>query len=137
MAIGIYKQGQGYWTRLMSAIGVGMLIFMGGVWLSSELANIRLFGMEPVFTQGFAFLLVAAVFGWLAFTYLGRNPRSVDFLIATEGEMKKVNWSSKREIMGSTWVVIGFTVLVAILCFVLDLVFQRLFIEVGVLEFMR
>ena len=30
-------------------------------------------------------------------------------MIATEGEMKKVNWSTRREILGSTWIVIGLT----------------------------
>ena len=29
MAFGIYKSGQGYWTRVMTAIGVGMLGVMG------------------------------------------------------------------------------------------------------------
>lgn len=134
MAIGIYKQGQGYWTRLMSAIGLGLLVFMGGAWLSRQVETVSLFGLEPVFTQALAFVIVALVFGSLGYKYLARYPRSVDFLIATEGEMKKVNWSSKKEIMGSTWVVIGFAVLIAILCFLLDLAFQGIFKWAGVLE---
>jgi preprotein translocase subunit SecE len=134
MAIGIYKQGQGYWTRLMSAIGIGLIVFMGGVWLSDQLSAVRLFGLEPVWVQGFAFVIIAGIFGWLGYYYLGRNPRSVDFLIATEGEMKKVNWSSRREIAGSTWVVIGLTVFIAICCYLFDLGFSALFRAVGVLE---
>ena len=35
-------------------------------------------------------------------------------MIATEGEMKKVNWSTRREIIGMTWVVIGLTVFIAV-----------------------
>ena len=34
------------------------------------------------------------------------NQRFVDFLIATDGEMKKVNWSTARDIRMSTVVVI-------------------------------
>ena len=41
MAAGIYKKGQGYWTRLMSAIGFGMISLMGVVWLWDLLATIR------------------------------------------------------------------------------------------------
>ena len=57
-----------------------------------------------------------------------------DFMIATEGEMKKVNWSTRREIIGSTKVVILFTVLLALLLFVVDLSFQALFSWIGVLK---
>ncbi len=57
-----------------------------------------------------------------------------DFMIATEGEMKKVNWSSKREVVGSTKVVIMFTLLMAMLLFVVDLVFQALFKALNVLK---
>ena len=32
-------------------------------------------------------------------------------LIATDGEMKKVNWSTRKEIVGSTWVVVAATFL--------------------------
>ena len=32
MAVAIYKKGQGYWVRLMSAIACGTLILMGAVW---------------------------------------------------------------------------------------------------------
>ncbi len=55
-------------------------------------------------------------------------------MIATEGEMKKVSWSSKREIIGSTKVVILFTLLMAVFLFVVDLVFQSVFSGIGILK---
>ena len=55
-------------------------------------------------------------------------------MIATEGEMKKVNWSTRREIFGSTWVVIGLTVFIAIICFGFDRMFQYIFTLMKVLE---
>jgi preprotein translocase subunit SecE len=134
MPIGIYKPGQGYWTRLMSAIALGMLVLMGGVWLGQQVANVRLFGLEPVYTQGVAFVIIAALFGLVGYNLIGRKPKSVEFLIAVEGEMKKVNWSSRREIMGSTYIVISFTVFVAILAFIWDSIFQWIFMQAGVLE---
>ncbi|HRP62849.1 MAG TPA: preprotein translocase subunit SecE [Phycisphaerales bacterium] len=135
MAMGLYKPGQGYWTRLMSGIGFGMIVLMGGIWLSRQVTNVRLFGLEPVWSQAIAFSVVVAAFGIVGFYLIGRKPNFVDFLIATEGEMKKVNWSSKKEIMGSTWVVIAFTVFVALFCFAFDRVYQFIFIKAGVLEF--
>jgi preprotein translocase SecE subunit len=134
MAVGIYKPGQGYWTRLMSAIAYGVLVLMGAVWLWDHLATTRIGSMETVYVQGGAAVLVTAVFGVLGFWLLARRRPVVDFMIATEGEMKKVNWSSRREILGSTWVVIGLTIVVAILCAVFDLVFARFFQAINVLE---
>ena len=48
--------------------------------------------------------------------------------------MKKVSWSSKREVIGSTKVVILFTVLLGVLLFVVDVLFQTLFKNIGVLK---
>jgi preprotein translocase SecE subunit len=70
----------------------------------------------------------------LGYWLIGRSPRMVDFMIAVESEMKKVNWSSKREIMGSTWVVIGLTIFLALLCFLFDALFRMIFAWMGVLE---
>ena len=43
------------------------------------------------------------------------KPANVDFLIATDSEMKKVNWTSRKELIGSTKVVILFMFLIAVL----------------------
>ncbi len=132
---GIYKKGQGYWTRMMTAIAAGLLIVMGAVWLSDMLAGVRIGALETVYVQAGAAVIVVAVFGYLAYHFIARKPKTVDFLIATEGEMKKVNWSTRREIMGSTWVVIGLTFIVALIISVLDFgVFTPLLNWVGVLE---
>ena len=62
------------------------------------------------------------------------KPRVADFLIATESEMRKVNWPTSSEIIGSTWVVICGTILMAVLLFVVDIGFALLFQSIGVLE---
>ena len=134
MALGIYKKGQGYWTRVMTAISGGMLVLMGAVWLADNLKNIRIGSLEPIYTQAIAVVIVFAVFGSLGYYLVGRKRKSVDFLIATEGEMKKVNWSSKKEIRGSTIVVIGLTFVIAVIITVLDLMYAQLFQMVDVLE---
>ncbi len=134
MAFGIYKKGQGYWTRSMTAIAMGTLVLMGAIWLANILQNKRIANLDPAYTQVAVAVVVFSVFGWLGYLFIGRKPKSVDFLIATEGEMKKVNWSTRREIIGSTWIVIGLTAVVAVAIGVLDLGYSVIFRAFDVLE---
>jgi preprotein translocase subunit SecE len=130
----LYKQGQGYWTRLMSAIAGGMVVVMGVLWLAGMLRGVRIGEIQPLYVSLVIGLVVCAIFGFIIYYYVGRKPRSVDFLIATEGEMKKVNWSSKREVFGSTWVVIGLCVFVTVFVFAFDFAFAALFRFLRVLD---
>ncbi|MEO1130606.1 MAG: preprotein translocase subunit SecE [Planctomycetota bacterium] len=129
----VYKPGQGYWTRLMSAIGGGMLIAFAALYVSGKLETIDV-DFERIYLQGG---VVAAIilFGGVILYWLCYVKRSTgEFLIATEGEMKKVNWSTRREIIGSTWVVIMISVVIAAILLVTDLLFSFIFQRVGVLE---
>jgi preprotein translocase SecE subunit len=131
---GIYKKGQGYWTRTMSAIAYGTLLAMGLNWLWKLLTGVRVAGIETVYVQAGTCVLVVAVLGYVGYYLIGLRRRVVDFMIATEGEMKKVNWSSWREIRGSTAVVIGLTIFIGAICFGFDSFFQLVFKSLGVLE---
>jgi preprotein translocase SecE subunit len=75
-------------------------------------------------------LLGAGITYWLT----GMRPGTVEFLIATDGEMKKVNWSSRRDIIASTGVVIMWSVLLAGGLFVVDSIFAVIFRLIGVLQ---
>ena len=134
MSFTIYKPGQGYWTRVMSAIAAALLVLMGAAWLWKLLANARIREFEPIYIQAAAAVILIVIFTLLTYWLVGVKPRSVDFMIATEGEMKKVNWSTRREVLGSTWVVIGLVVLVGALIFVFDLLFTWIFQSLRVLE---
>lgn len=72
----------------------------------------------------------AIVIYWL----VGVRHGTVDFLVATDGEMKKVNWSTRKEIIGSTQVVIVAAILIASILFIIDLAFSNFFKLIGVLE---
>lgn len=140
MNIGIYKQGQGHWTRLMTFIGGMTLFAWGAAWLAGQLTKIDLrqedgsYSIEPRLLQGAAGLTVivvgAAICYWLAYS----KPASSEFLIATESEMKKVNWSSWREVRGSTWVVVSIAVLLALSLFLVDLGFSNFFQLIRILN---
>jgi preprotein translocase subunit SecE len=59
--------------------------------------------------------------------WLLNKPTVADFLIAAEGELKKVNWSSRKEIAVSTFVVIIVVLTMAALLGATDFVFQLVF----------
>jgi preprotein translocase SecE subunit len=134
MSTAIYKQGQGYWVRLMSAIGYGLLVMMGVIWLWDQLSGFQLGDFEPVYLQGGVSVIVIAFCGILGFHLIGRKPKLVDFMVATEGEMRKVNWSTRREIFGSTVLVILLTLFIAVFCKIADLAFSSFFQWVDVLQ---
>ena len=134
MSVGIYKQGQGYWVRLMSAIGFGLLVMMGVIWLWDQLGGFEIGTLEPVYIQGGVSVIVIAICGLIGYQLIGRKPKLVDFMIATEGEMRKVNWSTRREIFGSTILVILLTLLIAVFCKVADLAFSAFFQWIDVLQ---
>jgi preprotein translocase subunit SecE len=142
----IYKKGQGYWTRICTAAATILLLLLTVRFLWLQVPYIAPWFMpaSPTADQltrgnqiaARVMLGVCAVAGgaiaWLCWSLMNR-PSNVDFLIATDSEMKKVNWTSKKELIGSTKVVIFFMFLIAIVLFVLDMYFTRVFYLAGVL----
>lgn len=129
----IYKPGQGRNTRMWTAVGYGCLVswFAYFLWKKLEIVDI---GQYTQVLQAGAAVFAITVFGLLGYWALGLNKRINDFLIATEGEMKKVNWTSRKEIIGSTKVVIVVVVGMSVLLFVVDVFFMGFFTAIGVLE---
>ncbi len=222
MALGIYKPGQGYWVRVMTAVGAGLLVLATAGWLWKETTAINLPSkawdimltnpqgaptpgqvltaidyddegnpvemgtiavesfqasefrpmvrlvdpsfpdknftpnqidelksdtfsatvenvrpipiINPLYVQGSLAGLVLLLGAIGILYYVGLNPKTAEFLIATDGEMKKVNWSTRKEIVGSTWVVIVASVLVATVLFVVDSSFGWFFSAIDVLQ---
>jgi preprotein translocase SecE subunit len=125
----LYKRNQGRNTRLGTAIGVGILI--GGlIWfLYDQLEVYSNLYLQTGIAGG-----IGLIFAVLAYYLVGVNHRTCDFLIATDGELKKVNWSTRKEVIGSTKVVIATTLIMAILLFLVDIVFLEFFKLIGVWE---
>jgi preprotein translocase subunit SecE len=133
MAFSIYKPGQGKHTRLCTAAGVGAITLWGVGWLWNELGGLEArIGQNTIFVKsGVAVAVILGVGGLL--WWVLNNPTVTDFMIATEAEMRKVNWPNRRELIGSTWVVIAGTVMMAALLFLINLGFSALFREIGIL----
>lgn len=129
MSMKVYKLGQGYWTRLMTALGAGVLTLAGVAWILQNMRNVPGLASSKylVFAQsGVATVLIAILGYWIyRLTYV--NARTSDFMISTEGEMRKVNWPARREVMGATWVVIITMIVITLIVLGADLVFNTLF----------
>ena len=131
MLLSIYKPGQGYWTRVLSAVGAGVVVCVLLAWILGELAGIDEEKTRRI-VQSIVAVGMLGGFGGIGYWVMNK-PRIVDFLIATDSEMRKVNWPGRREIIGSTQVVICGTLLMAALLWGVDLCFAWLFQEIGIL----
>ncbi len=128
-----YKWPQGYYTRVGTLIGGGLLVLGAADFLWDQLSFDQTWKYALPLRVGItvAVLVALSVFlYWASCVYR----KSCDFLIATDGEMKKVNWTTKREIIASTKVVIVVTVLMAILLFFVDWIFMNFFHAINVLR---
>lgn len=89
---------------------------------------------ELLYLQAAGVSVLVVLGAVLVYWFVGVRPKTVDFLIATDGEMKKVNWSTKKDIIGSTKVVILWCVLLVAGLFFVDLAFSTFFRLIGVLQ---
>lgn len=121
MNVKIYKRGQGKNARLGTAISLFVIAAAGGWILHRNLLtynNPWLHTMIPAAVVAIS----AALIYWLS------NVHSIaDFLIAAEGEIKKVSWSSRKEIAHSTLIVIIVVAVMSIGLGLVDLGFQLFF----------
>jgi preprotein translocase SecE subunit len=226
MALGLYKPGQGYWLRVLTAAGAGVVTLYAAAWGWNQAEAVRLPAKEwtiaassvrgevnagdsvelvyddgqtveaigsavvadyaegsarrativiagfdettservpdstrvvagdplaptfradvastaptPVIPQLYLQAIVAGsliLVGTVLIAYfVAANRRSADFLIATDAEMKKVNWTTYKQVKGSTIVVIVAAFLIAGILFVVDIGFSTFFKAINVLE---
>lgn len=118
----IYKPGQGKYTRLGTGFSVGAIIIFGcyRLYQMLEAADVNLWprSIVPV--------VICVGLGALMYWLLNK-PAVADFMIAAEGELKKVNWSSRKEVAVSTLIVIVVVFVMAALLGVTDVVFSMIF----------
>lgn len=118
----IYKPGQGKYTRLWGGFIVGVIVALGCYRLY-EVIEARVDSLVVVMVVPVAVFVGLGVLIW----WLLNKPALADFLIAAEGELKKVSWSSRQEIAVSTIVVIVVVVAMAALLGMTDLFFTMVF----------
>ncbi len=134
-----YKRGQGRMTRrgtilgLLSLVAAGLWVYtakraVGGSLLElpwGRYWSVALGGelqLPVLFAPNVALpVLIGLGSIWAAYR-LVNYPRFADFLIATEGEMNKVSWSSRHKLMQDTVVVLTFLALLTVLLYTMDLI---------------
>ena len=135
----IYKKGQGYWTRMGTAVGAALIAGLTAYNIYVYLPVLIHFdttvegqarARQIAMAVAAAFFVAFAFFAWR----MMNKPSNVDFLIATDSEMKKVNWTSRKDLIGSTKVVIVFMFLIALILFLVDIIFSYFFYLIGVLK---
>jgi len=125
MMFDVYKRGQGKYTRLCSAFGAAIIVGLGCLELYKKLDATDLGLWVKTMVPAVLFVALCLLIFWLV-----NKPSLADFMVAAEGEMKKVSWSSRKEIAVSTFIVIMVVIIFAVLFFVTDLGFQLFFSEV-------
>lgn len=127
MDLNIYKRGQAKNTRLWTAIAAFVVCAYGCYVLHLKLQAMGNIWVETLVPFGLCVVL-SGLIAWVM-----NKPSIADFLISSEGEIKKVSWSSRKEIVASTTVVVVTMVLIALLLTVVDYAFVFLFMKIGLL----
>jgi len=122
MVFDIYKRGQGKYTRLCTSFAMATIVGLGCLQLYKKLQAGDLGLWVETMVPAGLFVILALLIFWLV-----NKPSLADFLIAAEGEMKKVSWSSRQEIAVSTFIVIMVVISMAALLGTTDVGFRTLF----------
>ena len=124
MNLKIYKRTQGKNSRLWTGI-ILFLVVAVGCWR----LHLRLQVQDNPWIHTMIPAGVCALFAALIY-WLSNKPAVADFLIAAEGEIKKVSWSSRKEIVNSTLIVITVVAIMASGLGLVDLGFRLFFDEI-------
>jgi preprotein translocase SecE subunit len=129
----IYRRSQGKWTRLGTAMGCALIILSTAIFIVRDVqgAAANVISEKTAILIAGVFVVVASLLAY----YVQNRPTNVTFLIETDSEMKKVNWTTRQELIGSTKVVIGFMFILSLMLFVVDIGFGYLFWSINVLKF--
>ena len=131
MKFRIYRRGQGKHTRLWTAFALAAIVILGCLRLYEQLRAAELSQDNSIQTWVETLIPVGVflIFAWLIY-WVVNTPKIADFMVDAEGEMKKVSWSSRKEIMVSTTVVVVVVATMAVFLGVVDLEFSFFFSEI-------
>ncbi len=111
----IYKPAQGKIVRLSTAGTLAVMTILIAFWLIEQPGIV---GLSPLWKLAVGGVLMLAV-GYGIFRLMNWV-RFADFMIMTESEMRKVYWPPRPTVIAWTKVVIGLTLIMALLLTVVD-----------------
>lgn len=126
----LYKPEEAKTSRGLTAAAVGGLLLFGlytlfhqliGSFWKDPLPGIGLLlGDEFPISPRVILVTVLIVVAAFADYVLCNHPKVVEFLIETEGEMKKVSWATRQEVVGASLIVIFTVVVLGVFIFAVD-----------------
>ena len=127
-AFDVYRPDQAVKSRWILGVSAISLVMFGCYQLFyslGEWAHVPIGGWKPLgeeFPVGWALTLSVVLFlaGAIGSWWGLNHPRLVDFLGETELEMTKVSWSSRRDVLGSSMVVIATVIILGVWIAVVD-----------------
>lgn len=129
----LYKPGQAKTARWTAYLLGTLMVLLGALSLYATInvpGKMVLASNVPVVGSVTGFKLIALVVGilgvWALHLVLNR-PATVDLLIDTEQELRKVSWPSRTEVKGATLVVALVTFIMGFILFWADEILQYLF----------
>lgn len=151
-ALGVYKKGQGVYSRIVVGVALGILGLFASLSLYNalmDLPNVAQNTKIPLVGIGLTWGLICAfalfaLLGFLIYIFVagletGVRPldnsgkKAVQFLIETQGELQKVSWPTKYELVGSTAVVIISVVVIGVFVLGVDWFVSLIMGYIGVL----
>lgn len=133
----IYRKGQGYITRVPAAIAISALLFYGVLslyrfmigfdWAYEPLGGMVIPIVEQRFNVAFIVAAVVAIGAGSAVFWVLNRKDTVDLLVDTETELKKVTWPGWPETINATIVVIIAVAIIAAYLAVVDFFLSRFF----------
>ncbi len=149
---GVYRKGLGVYSRIAVGIALGILALFASISLYNVLIDLPSIGRSariPLVDIG---LTWGGVCAFLLFIFLGfligifvagfetgikpidnSGKKTVEFLIDTQGELQKVFWPTRYELVGSTAVVIVSVVVIGIFILGVDWFVSVIMGYIGVL----
>jgi preprotein translocase subunit SecE len=122
--VGVYKRSQGRITRQVTFGALALAVTVGLYRLYQTL-----YGNIGSDWFGIAYWLpgtLCLLGWWIAFRAVNM-PAFTDFLIAVEAEMNKVSWPTRAELFRASAVVLICIVVLAIILFAYDIIWQTIF----------
>lgn len=145
-SVASYKRNQGTRVRRATLLGVVLLIGCGIYTLVSHrtLQTTASWTIPIPYTEGWVIpvlpnvgltlpLLLTGLALWLSWRVVN-YPVFADFLIATEAEMNKVSWTSRKRLVQDTIVVLMTVLLLTVFLFVVDMAWAWGLTKIGVLQ---
>lgn len=149
MALELYKPNQGVYARAVTGVSGGIMAVFGAYQLQQALIDLPPLwpGARFVVELNWGLVIALAAFavlgGLVALVVTGAalgikkfdrlSKASVDFLIETESELKKVSWPNREELTGSTFIVVFVTIILGLYIVGVDFVVSSVMRNFGIL----